>query len=223
MDEDFIKMREKTKIHRPDHAIEGLGLGLVSLAQGVGLGIWGFVSKPVEGAQKSGVKGFFTGAFKGITGLVSKPVTGVMDLATKTVEGIKNTAAFLDKSHVSVQRERFIRVFYGRECYIKKYDYNDAEIVQFLWNYKKGDYKKIQVVSTLLLSDQQPKCLVVMSIQKLILFNLDVQKIQWKVDTKNIAKITMEEQNIIITLIQGTKKFKNRVIQLKIIENKFRT
>jgi len=33
------------------------------------------------------------GGLKGITGLVTKPVTGIIDAASKTAEGVKNTTS----------------------------------------------------------------------------------------------------------------------------------
>lgn len=77
--------------------MEGVGLGLQSFFQGVEEGLVGLVKKPVEGAQQGGVGGFLKGTMKGIAGLVFKPVTGAIDLASKTAEGIKNTANIFDK------------------------------------------------------------------------------------------------------------------------------
>jgi vacuolar protein sorting-associated protein 13A/C len=52
------------------------------------------------------------GTAKGVAGLVVKPVTGVLDFASKTTEGLKNTALhFEDKSNEN--RMRCPRVFYG--------------------------------------------------------------------------------------------------------------
>lgn len=54
------------------------------------------VLKPYENAQKDGAVGFFKGVAQGITGVVVKPVTGVIDFASKTTEGLKNTALYLE-------------------------------------------------------------------------------------------------------------------------------
>ena len=50
-----------------------------SIANGLGRGITGLVTSPVEGAQQDGIGGFFLGGLKGITGLVVKPVSGIID------------------------------------------------------------------------------------------------------------------------------------------------
>lgn len=56
------------------------------------------------------------GITKGIAGLVIKPITGVIDAASKTAEGIKNTATYFDDKP-SENRLRPPRVFYNRERY----------------------------------------------------------------------------------------------------------
>ena len=51
---------------------------------------------------------------KGLAGLVVKPVVGVMDMTSKTAEGIKNTANIFDDKQ-NETRYRPPRVFYGKE------------------------------------------------------------------------------------------------------------
>ncbi len=51
--------------------------------------------QPYENARDEGVLGFFKGTAKGLAGLIIKPVTGVIDFASKTTEGLKNTALYL--------------------------------------------------------------------------------------------------------------------------------
>ena len=45
-------------------------------------------------------------------------------------EGIKNTATSAE-SKILEERERYLRVFYGREKYIMEYSYLDAKILDF--------------------------------------------------------------------------------------------
>lgn len=47
-------------------------------------------------------------------GLVVKPVVGAIDLASKTAEGVKNTANYFDDKPNEI-RMRLPRVFYGEE------------------------------------------------------------------------------------------------------------
>ena len=68
--------------------------------------------------------GFFKGTAKGVAGVVIKPVTGVVDFASKTTEGLKNTALYLEDKP-NENRIRYPRVFYT-ECALIK-DYNPLE------------------------------------------------------------------------------------------------
>ena len=45
--------------------------------------------KPIEGAKKEGVEGFFKGVGKGLVGVVTRPTSGVIDFASSSFEGIK--------------------------------------------------------------------------------------------------------------------------------------
>ncbi len=63
--------------------------GTKSLGTSVISGVSGVVTKPVAGAQAGGIGGFFKGAGIGLAGLVTKPVSGVVDLVSKTSQGIE--------------------------------------------------------------------------------------------------------------------------------------
>ncbi len=91
-----MRQRDKIKRKKASHLGTGVKLGLQSIFNGIGGGIVGLVSKPIEGAEKGGAFGLVKGITKGIAGLVFKPITGVIDAASKTAEGIKNTATYFD-------------------------------------------------------------------------------------------------------------------------------
>lgn len=71
--------------------------GAKSIAYGFKNAFTGLFTQPVQGAEKNGLPGFLLGTAKGIGGLVIKPVSGVIDAASKTAEGIKNTPEFFSK------------------------------------------------------------------------------------------------------------------------------
>lgn len=82
-------------MRRPKHLLEGLQKGGKAIFHGFKEGITGIVTKPIEKTKQEGFVGFFKGAAQGVTGLVVKPVTGVVDFASKTTEGLKNTTLYL--------------------------------------------------------------------------------------------------------------------------------
>jgi hypothetical protein len=47
--------------------------------------------EPIRGGQQEGGTGFIKGVGKGLTGLVLKPLSGILQLGSKTVEGIATT------------------------------------------------------------------------------------------------------------------------------------
>ena len=65
------------------------------MGKGIFDGVTGLVMQPVKGAKEEGAKGFFKGFGKGIIGIATKPVAGVIDMATKTTEGITSQASSL--------------------------------------------------------------------------------------------------------------------------------
>jgi len=90
-DKTFTREREVIKNDRSNHIIGGLFNGGKSIAFGFKNGFTGLVTQPVQGAERNGLPGFLLGAVKGLGGLGIKPISGVIDAASKTAEGIKNT------------------------------------------------------------------------------------------------------------------------------------
>ena len=52
-------------------------------------GISGVVTKPISGARKDGVEGFFKGLGKGTAGLIARPAGGVVDFASGSFDVLK--------------------------------------------------------------------------------------------------------------------------------------
>ncbi len=80
--------------------------GAKSIFNGFTKGIIGLVKDPIKGAEKGGFGGFCLGGLKGIAGLVVKPVSGVIDAASMTAEGIKNTANVFSESEKKRNRRK---------------------------------------------------------------------------------------------------------------------
>lgn len=85
---------------------------------------------PFKGAEKDGVGGFFLGLAKGVSGLVLKPVSGLIDATTKTAEGIKNTADYLNPKEKEKRnrRVRYPRPFYTANREYRPFDNSLAQI-----------------------------------------------------------------------------------------------
>eukprot|EP01132_Coremiostelium_polycephalum_P006743 gene6743-8360_t len=90
-DDQYLQERKIQQAKKPKHIGEGLAMGGIGLGKGIFQGITGIVTKPVEGAKKDGFGGFAKGLVQGVVGVAIKPTTSIVDFATKTTEGIKNT------------------------------------------------------------------------------------------------------------------------------------
>ncbi|KAI8839881.1 hypothetical protein BC829DRAFT_420941 [Chytridium lagenaria] len=109
LDEEFQESRRLNSVrNRPRHAGHGVTAGATSLVTSVASGLHGVLSKPIEGAEKDGIGGFFKGLGKGLVGVVSKPLIGVFDLATNVSEGIRNTTTVFDKELEKIRLPRHI-------------------------------------------------------------------------------------------------------------------
>jgi len=115
-DEKYMNDIEEKKItEKPTNFIEGFGYGISSMASGFASGVKDVFVKPVEGAKKDNIAGFGKGILKGFGGLVSKPISGLLELVSKTSEGIKNTVVN-DESEIKPERKP--RAFYGKHKYV---------------------------------------------------------------------------------------------------------
>jgi vacuolar protein sorting-associated protein 13A/C len=85
LDKDYIHKKEINDIkHKPTGVLSGVGEGVKGFGTSLFSGVTGVITKPIEGASKGGVTGFFKGTGMGLLGLAIKPVTGVIDLVSKT-------------------------------------------------------------------------------------------------------------------------------------------
>lgn len=68
MDAKFQESRRLAGRNRPKHVGQGMAKGAKGFVTGIASGITGIVSQPIQGAQESGVEGFFVGLGKGLLG-----------------------------------------------------------------------------------------------------------------------------------------------------------
>eukprot|EP01126_Amoeba_proteus_P003459 TRINITY_DN11154_c0_g2_i1.p1 TRINITY_DN11154_c0_g2~~TRINITY_DN11154_c0_g2_i1.p1 ORF type:complete len:1139 (+),score=230.91 TRINITY_DN11154_c0_g2_i1:137-3553(+) len=136
-DESYRLARARMQQYKARHVGEGLVLGLRDLGIGLYKGITGIVSSPVEGALKEGALGLLKGVGIGLAGVVIKPVVGVADFATRTAEGIKNTATLNQNALLPVRPPRF----FGTDGLLHFYNMKKALGQQLLYLTDRGGYK----------------------------------------------------------------------------------
>ena len=74
-DSKYVREREMASAHHamPRHIGHGLLSGSLAFARGVGEGLTGLITAPIEGAKEQGVKGMFKGFGRGAAGLAATP------------------------------------------------------------------------------------------------------------------------------------------------------
>jgi len=137
LDEEYLAERQTSSRKKPKHIGEGLVMGAQSFGKGLFDGVTGIVRKPVEGAMKDGVEGFAKGLGQGLIGVAVKPVAGVLDMATRTTEGIRNTTQ-LQQNRGRVRPPRS----FGSGGALKEYAREESEGHSLLQSANKGKYGK---------------------------------------------------------------------------------
>jgi vacuolar protein sorting-associated protein 13A/C len=136
-DEEYSRKKELNDIkEKPKGTIDGIAKGFKGFGKSLFSGVTGVVTKPVEGVKEDGFKGFFTGLGKGATGLVTKPISGVVDVVSKTTQGIDISVSggeCLPNNH----RCRKPRAFYKHVNIFKDFSFLHSEAYFALRNAQK--------------------------------------------------------------------------------------
>jgi hypothetical protein len=90
LDRQYVHARRARALDRPANIATGFMYGLRDLSGGLYGGVTGILSQPFRGAKRDGLVGLVRGIGVGVLGVVVKPAVGVVDLATRTTEGLRN-------------------------------------------------------------------------------------------------------------------------------------
>jgi vacuolar protein sorting-associated protein 13A/C len=223
LDDEYLAQREKIKMTKPKHALDGLKQGAMSIFSGLEKGLTGIVTQPYEGYKKGGFGGILKGSIQGLAGLVVKPVAGIFDATSKTAEGIKNTATHFDEKP-SDKRQRFLRVFYNKEKYFKSYSKRDSEIMAFLANYKKDKLHNLSLIENLELRFMENGVefgqYLIFTLEMVLLF--EFPKLLFDLKVTNIREIGNCEEGIKVKVFETSKKMKKKEQLIKVEKGKDR-
>ncbi|KAJ2539905.1 Vacuolar protein sorting-associated protein 13 [Coemansia sp. RSA 1853] len=165
LDPRFQSERSMSRVrNKPKHAVYGVARGAESLAKSLGSGLAGVVMRPIEGAEESGVGGFFKGVGKGLVGVVTKPVVGMFDLASNVTEGIRNTTTVFERD---LDRQRLPRHI-GRDGILTVYSARDALGQAWMRELSKGAYANDSYLAHLELPGSD--MVVLLTYQRLVVF-----------------------------------------------------
>jgi vacuolar protein sorting-associated protein 13A/C len=141
---------------------------------------------------------------KGVAGLVVKPVAGVLDVASKTAEGIKNTAGDLN---FDTNRVRPPRPVYDINGIIKAYNEYDAQAIHFISMLKKGKYAHEKFIGQAMGTEWRGlKILAAVYLSIIILADILKKKIIWVVETHIIQRAEIQEKGVVLYTIPSRHK-----------------
>jgi len=88
---------EQMNMKKPEHAIDGVYLGIKGGVSELAEGVAGLFTKPYKKAKEEGTVGFFKGLGAGTIGLVASPFTATLRIGNNVATGIKNSAIRIGK------------------------------------------------------------------------------------------------------------------------------
>ena len=149
------------------------------------------VAKPIEGAQKESVAGFGKGILLGFAGLVVKPVSGMLDLFSKTTEGIKNTVNMEDLNIIKVRKPR---VFYGKYKIIKTYNSYHSDVVELLNKIDESLCNQMFFYNSEIYKNKKSEViLVILTTKSMILVDLVRKELKTEIPYSSIKSYFHEE------------------------------
>ena len=102
------RVSERVAQHVADHC------SAQHVAISIADGVTGVFSKPIKGARKEGLGGFFKGVGQGLAGVVVKPIVGVTSAAVSVVQGASNATDDSEvHTHVRLRRALPIHAYTG--------------------------------------------------------------------------------------------------------------
>jgi hypothetical protein len=213
-DDEYINRREKKKMtEKPSTLFEGLGYGITSMAGGIFYGVTDLVRKPIEGAKKNKFVGFGKGLLLGLGGAVAKPVSGILDMVSKTTEGLKN---MLNKDE-EIKQKRIPRAMYGKLQFIRTYNEFDALVLLYL--HKKIEYFKRNNIyyndAIFYINKDEETMLLVFGSYEVFLIDYTRYEIKTVLNYNNINNVILKENKLIIEFDKEIFGKKNATIKFK--------
>jgi vacuolar protein sorting-associated protein 13A/C len=152
----------------------------------------------LKGAREGGFWGFLKGTAKGLTGIITKPISGVLDLASHTTEGIKNTVTYFDDK-ANEEKKRKPRAFYGKEKFFKKYFRFEADLLNNLKVFEDGRYAYDNFIRSFTINEgKQQDFILVITFEHIIYYNQSKNKIAFVLMPENIIRIDKEADGLVV-------------------------
>ncbi|KAI8340848.1 hypothetical protein BC941DRAFT_227149 [Chlamydoabsidia padenii] len=182
MDKKFQdRRRMKMTRNKPQHAIFGVTQGVTYFGTSVASGFAGLIKRPIEGAEESGVGGFFGGVGKGLVGVVTKPVVGLFDLASNVSAGIRETTNLFEAG--AIVRERLPR-YIGKDGTLEAYSQREALGQMWMKEMNDGHYNQEKYIAHSLADNDEETA--ILTYQHLFMVHTRKLEVEWCEKLENI-------------------------------------
>lgn len=164
------------------------------------------MTQPLRGARQEGFVGFLKGLAKGIVGVVVKPITGVLDFASHTTEGLKNTVTYFDDK-ANEQKIRTPRPFYGQEKFFKKFDAVEALVQNNLKILEEGKYAFDHFLQSFLVkpdSNASGANYFIVTVEHIFYYIEKRGTLEFVIEPGNVKDVAIERGGFKITLDQNS-------------------
>ena len=146
--------------------------------------------------------GFIKGTGQGLAGLIVKPVTGIIDFASKTTEGLKNTALYLEDKP-NENRIRYPRVLYTETGMVREYDAVDSKLLAIINKIKYEQKYGFDDPCFIQSFKAGAKDFLVLLSTGVAFVNIEDEKVIWTIPLTSL-KVERSEENAVV--IKGPPK-----------------
>lgn len=200
-DKEYNQQRERQASQKPKDIKEGLASGAKSLFRGIYGGATGIVTQPIRGIQEEGAIGFVKGVGKGIIGIPLKPVGGIIDMATRTVEGISNSSTTI------FSRVRYPRVL-AENGSVVRYSLTDAYSKYLTVTIDDGQYAKTNK-PVYYMPDSTKQFVYLITDKYIMKVDHADKKVKWKMALSKIKSVELVNEPHDALKIVSTEKEKS--------------
>ncbi|GLH03016.1 Vacuolar protein sorting-associated protein 13 [Gryllus bimaculatus] len=202
-DEDYKRKRQEAISNRPSSVTKGLAQSGEGLVKGVMDGVSGVFTKPISGAKRDGVEGFFKGFGKGMVGLVARPTAGIIDFASGSFDAIRRTT----ETTVDVERQRPPR-FFRRDGRVRPYVFAEAEGNKILQDLEKKDFAASDTYDCHIHVESSGQSILLLTNKRAMLLSrsefFETWKMEWQLPWETVQLPVIMEDGIYLSL-KGTQ------------------
>jgi len=193
-DKPYVREREVLSREKPLHVFQGIAFGLRDFGLGCVQGVGGVVYEPLRGAYDDRFSGMVKGVGRGVIGLGLKPAIGVVDLFTRTAEGVRNTATYWDE--IRRGRVRHPRYF-GRDKVLETFSDYKSVGQELLYTLEHGRYRNEFYMHHI---EEETTIIIISDLHILTVSRFDTKQEDWHVKISEICGVGTDKRGVLLHL-----------------------